>query len=147
MYVLLAAVALLAAIGSAKGVERQAEPQSQERPRPDSSEPFVIQGRITGIQGTLVMVKTPDSYPGGTGTHALFVIAGISFKVDISHARVLLPDGKQADKQPLTIGDRVLMVLSGPNSASTSVSPLSLNQTYFASTIERIAPGDKATTH
>ena len=54
-------------------------------------------------------VKTPDGYPGGPGMHAQFVTAGPAFTVDISHARVLLPDGRQTDKRPLAVGDRVLM--------------------------------------
>ena len=57
-------------------------------------------------------VKTPDGYPGGPGVHAQFVTAGPTFRVDVSRARVLLPDGKQADELPLAVGDRVLMVLS-----------------------------------
>jgi len=94
------------------------------------------------------MVKTPDGYPGGPGIHAQFVIGGPTFKVDVSRARVLLPDGMMVDTRPLAVGDRVLMVLSGPGSASPAPSgPGSINRTYFASTIERIADTDKVTTH
>ena len=105
-----------------------------------ASEPIVIQGRITAIQDELVTVKTPDGYPGGgPGVHAQFVTAGPAFKVDISRARVLLPDGKQPDKLPLAIGDRVLIVLSGPTSG--------VDQSYSASIIERLVQGDKVATH
>ena len=149
IYALLAASMLLMALGSVKGREGPADSQTQVHAQPVSSEPLVIQGRITGIQGALVTVKTPDGYPGGPGGHAQFVIAGPAFKVDVSRARVLLPDGKQADELPLTVGDRVLMVLSRPDSGSPAPlgSPANFNQTYFASTIERIVYSDKITTH
>lgn len=146
MYAALAAMTLLAVLGNARGLESQISGKDQVHSKTDCAELRVIQGRITTTQGDLVTVKTPDRYPGGTGTHALFVIAGGSFKVNISHARVLFPDGEQADKQPLLIGDSVLMVLSGSDSAS-SVGPRSVNQTYFASTIERIVQRDGAAVH
>jgi hypothetical protein len=90
-------------------------------------------------------VKTPDGYPGGPGIHAQFVIAGPTFKVDISRARVLLPDGKQADKLPLAVGDHVLAVLSGESPVPGS--PPNVNRTYFASIIERVVQSDKIITH
>jgi hypothetical protein len=114
--------------------------------RADST--LVIQGRITAIENTLVTLKTPNGFPGGPGPHAQFVTAGPDFKVDISHARVLLPDGKQSDKLPLAVGDQVLMVLTGPDSQSPAPAGSSaLTHTYFASVIERIAPSDKVITH
>ncbi|MGD0792683.1 MAG: hypothetical protein ABR920_13030 [Terriglobales bacterium] len=148
IYALLAASMLLMVLGSVKGREVRADSQTQVYRQPVSSEPLVIQGRITTMQGALVTVKTPDGYPGGPGIHAQVVIAGPTFKVDVSRARVLLPDGKQADTLPLTAGDRVLMVLSRPDSGSPAPgSPGNVNQTYFASTIERIVYSDKITTH
>jgi hypothetical protein len=112
------------------------------------SQTLVIQGRITGIQGALVTVKTPDGFPGGPGGHAQFVIAGPSFRADVSRARVLSPDGEHADKLPLAVGDRVLMVLSGPDSGPPAPgSPHNVNQTYVASIIERMAQSDTIITH
>lgn len=148
IYALLAATMLLMALGSVQGHEARADSQTQVQRQPASSELLVIQGRITGIQGALVTVKTPDGYPGGPGVHAQFVIAGPAFRVDVSRARVLSPDGKQADKLPLAVGDRVLMVLSGPDSESPApASPRNVNQTYFASIIERIVQSDTIATH
>ena len=86
-------------------------------PKPASGAPLVIQGRITTIHGALVSVKTPNAYPGGPGIHPQFVIAGPTFKVDISRARVMLPDGSGIDSTPLAVGDRVLMVLRAPDSS------------------------------
>jgi hypothetical protein len=141
----LAASMLLMVMGSVR-----ANSQTQMNRQPVASEPLVIQGRITAIQGALVTLKAPDGYPGGPGVHAQVVTAGPTFKVDVSHARVLLPDGKQADRQPLAVGDRVLMVLRGPED-SESPAPLgklaNVNRTYFASTIERIVYSDKIVTH
>jgi len=119
------------------GHEVPAESQNQLDRQPTPVESLVIQGRITGIHGTIVTVKLPDGYPGGRGGHAQFVTAGSVFSVDVSHARVLLPDGKQTDKLPLAIGDRVLMVLTGPDAGSK----------YSASIVERVEPGDKIITH
>ena len=149
LYAMLAATVLLTALGSAKGREVRADSQTQIDRQPASSEPLVIQGRIAAIQGANVTVKTPDAYPGGgPGAHAQFVVAGPTFKVDVSRARVLLPDGKQVDRRPLAVGDGVLMVLSGPDSESPAPGgPRSLDQIYFASIIERIVQGDKIVTH
>lgn len=153
IYAPLAAGVLLMLIGTLiGGVQGRAVPadsQTQVSRQPVSSDPLIIQGRITAIQGALVTVKVPDGYPGGPGIHAQVVTAGPTFKVDVSHARVLLPDGKQADMQPLAVGDRVLMVLRGPDSegpAPPGKSP-NLDRTYFASTIERIVYNDKIVTH
>ena len=109
-YVLLAATMLLTTLGSMNAREARADSQTQVDRQPASFGPLVIQGRITAIQGALVTVKTPDGYPGEPGIHAQFVTVGPTFKVDVSRARLLLPDGKQADKVPLAVGDRVLMV-------------------------------------
>ena len=150
IYAPLTAGVLLMVIGGVKGREVRADSQTQVSRQHVSSDPLVIQGRITAIQGALVTVKLPDGYPGGPGIHAQVVTAGPTFKVDVSHARVLLPDGKQADTQPLAVGDRVLMVLRGPED-SESPAPLgklaNVNRTYFASTIERIVYSDKIVTH
>jgi len=148
IYASLAASMLLMGLGSVNGREVPADSQTQVYRQPVSSDPLVIQGRITAIQGPLVTVKTPDGYPGGPGMHAQFVTAGPTFRVDVSRARVLLPDGKQADELPLAVGDRVLMVLREPGSGSPEPSsPGNIIRTYFASIIERIADSDKIITH
>jgi hypothetical protein len=146
---LLAATIVLTVLGSLMAPRIQA----QTRQVPPSSVLFVIQGRITAIQGDLVSVKTPDGYPGGPGPHAQFVVSGPTFKVDISHARILLPDGKQADNRPLAAGDRIVVVLSGvvlsaagPESPAPN-STRAGDQTNFASIVERVAESDKITTH
>jgi hypothetical protein len=139
---------LLTALGSteSRGIQADSQPRTDRQPAP--SERLVIQGRITGIQGDLVTVKTPDGYPGGPGGHAQFVTAGPTYRVDVSRARVLLPDGKQADERPLAVGDRVLMVLSGPESESpVPGSRLNVSPICFASIIERVVQGDRIVTH
>ena len=144
----LAASMFLTVLCTAKARNVLAVSQTQSHRRPPCSDALVIQGRITTIQGALVTVKTPDGYPGGSGVHAHFVIAGPSFKVEVSRARVLLADGKQADKRPLAVGDRVLIVLHEPGSGSPAPRrPGNISQTYFASIIERIADSDKIITH
>ena len=144
----LAAGMFLTALCTVKARNVLADSQTQSHQTPAASDALVIQGRITTIQGALVTVKTPDSYPGGQGIHAHFVIAGPSFKVKVSRARVLLPDGRQADNRPLAVGDRVLIVLHEPESGTPEPSsPGNISQTYFASIIERIADSDKIITH
>lgn len=140
-YVLLAAVTFLTAIYCAT----RAASQNQVAQPPAALEPLVIQGRITAIQGSLVTVKLPEGYPGGKGVHAQFVTAGPIFRVDVSRARVLLPDGKQGDKLPLAIGDHVLMVLTRPNAGSAE--PGRVSPAYSASVVERVVQGDKVITH
>jgi len=144
IYVLLGATMLFTALYSVMGRAVRADSQNQVDRQPASPEPLVIQGRITGIQGAVVTVKTPDGYPGGPGGHAQFVIAGPTFRVDVSRARVLLPDGKETDKLPLAVGDRVLMVLTVP---VRSPEPSIVSRTYSASIVERVVQGDKITTH
>jgi len=141
---LLGEIMLLAGLYSVMGYEARASSQNQADRHP-SSQSLVIQGHITGIQGTLVTVKVPNGYPGKKGGHAQFVMAGPVFRVDVSHARVLLPDGKQTDNQPLAIGDRVLMVLTGPDAGSAETG--SVSPTYSASIVERVVSGDKIITH
>jgi hypothetical protein len=144
----LAASMLLMFLGGLKAQEVPAGSQTPARRESDSHVPLVIQGRITAIHDTLVIVKTPDGYPGGSGVHAQFVMAGPTFKADISNARILLPDGRGVDSRPLAVGDRVLMVLSAPDSKPLAPSVAgNVNQTYFATIVERIAVGDKAITH
>jgi hypothetical protein len=136
---------LLTALYSVTGREVRANSQNQMDRQAGSSEQLVIQGRITGMQGTVVTVKVPNGYPAENGGHAQFVTAGPIFRADISHARVLLPDGKQTDKLPLVIGDRVLMVLTGGKSGSAE--PSSFSPTYAASIVERVVEDDKVITH
>lgn len=137
---------LLTALSSAACRGARAYSRLQVERQPASSAPLVIQGRITEIQGALLTVKTPDGYPGGgPGVHAQFVTAGPAFKVDISRARVLLPDGRQADRVPLAVGDRVLAVLTGTDSDSSL--PDSVSHTYLASVVERVVQTDKIVSH
>jgi hypothetical protein len=143
IFLLFGAVTLLAVLYVLTVLEVRANPQSKVDRQP-ASEPLVIQGRVTGIQGTLVTVRLPDGFPARTGGHAQFVTAGPIFKVDVSHARVLLPDGKQIDKLPLAVGDHVIMVLAGLDAGSAEPGRVS---TYSASVVERVVQGDKITTH
>lgn len=148
IYALLAATILLSALSSLMGHEARANPQAQTQPEPAASEPLVIQGRIAAIEGAIVTVKTPEGFPGARGVHSQYVTAGPTFRIDISRARVLLPDGRQVDKVPLAVDDRVLMVLSEPASGSPAPgSSPAVTQTYSASIVERVVTSDKVVTH
>jgi hypothetical protein len=105
----------------------------------------VIQGRIAAIDGSVVTVKTPDGYPGGgPGMHAQFVTRGPEFRVDISAGRVLHPDGKQEDRQPLSVGERVVVVL---NESSAGAGAQAANAPYAAVVVERVSTSDRMVTH
>ena len=149
IYTPLAASMLLMMLCCVKGQSAPASSQSQVRQPPVSSGPLVIQGRITAIQGALVMVKMPDGYPGGgPGIHAQVVMAGPTFKVDVSRARVLLADGRGLGPLTLAVGDRVLMVLNAQDSGSNAPNgPANINPTYSASIVERLVVVDKVISH
>jgi hypothetical protein len=141
----LVATVLVTVLSSMACRGARANPRLQVEQQPASPVPLVIQGRITEIQGAVLTVKTPDGYPGGPGAHAQFAIRGPAFKVDVAGARVLLPDGRRADRAPLAIGDRVLAVLTGTDSGS--LVPDSVSHTYSASVVERVVETDKIVTH
>lgn len=148
IWALLATTVFLMALGSTETRGARVDSQTQVEPQSAPSEQLVIQGRITSIDGHFATLKTPDGYPGGAGGHAQFVTAGPTFRVDISHARVLLPDGKRADKLPLAVGDRVIMVVSQADGGSPCFgSPPNAPSTYFASVIERVVQNDRIITH
>ena len=130
-----------------------ASPSADKRATGNSVSPrcWVIQGRITAVERTVLTVKTPDSYPGRGGVRAQLVVAGLTLKVDASRARVLLPDGRRPDTAPLAVGDRVLIVMSAVDLKSSQKGfkgiPGEEDQTYDALTIERLWIGDKSQTH
>ena len=133
---------------SGLGIQGTSQPQAKGETNPPG--PLVIQGRITKIEGAVVTVKTPDLnpplQPGGGGP--LFIVAGPRFRVDVSSARILMPDGKKIDTQPLAVNDRVLMVLSGADAASPEPRNLeNSNHIYSASIIEHLAHGDVLAMH
>lgn len=145
---LLVAIVLLTVAGSMEGRNVRAASQAQTEQKATCFDPLVIQGRITGIQGTVVTVKSPNGYPGGPGGHAQFVVAGPSFTIDISRARILLPDGKQLDRLPLEVGDHALMVLSGPGPTPPAPGGAhNVNHAYAASIVQRIVQGDTFISH
>ena len=118
--------------------------QTEVQPKNDLSAPLVVQGRViaTEING-LVTLKTPDVYPGGKGLRPQWVMSGPRFKIDVSHARMFYPDGRRADKRPLAVGDRVVVVLKEPNGEPST--PGALELIYSASIVERLVAGDRVT--
>ena len=144
---LLAATLVVTSLINAQDRGKQAVSQPNGDRQSAGSEVTVIQGLITAIQGMLIIVKMPDDYPGGPGGHAQFVDAGPTYRVDISRARFLLPDGKREDKKPLAVGDRVLLVLTGPVSIQPVPGNLNVGPPYLASVVERVVQSDTIATH
>lgn len=97
---------------------------------------LVIQGKVTGIKGTLVTVKTPD-----TRTSPAVIIAGPTFNVDISGATFQTPSGKTMTPKPaLVIGDSV--VVAGPPGATPALAipaPAGPNKLIVASVVSKAA--------
>ncbi len=105
---------------------------------------ILVQGRVTEVHDTMITVKTPDGAPGGEGIHPMYVTSGPTFQVDVSRARFTLPDGKQLDTKPLSVGEHVVMALAKPKLTARNRDTI---QTYLASVVERVAPGDSIVTH
>jgi hypothetical protein len=134
----LLAMAMVAAVAGREG-NAEAQAKDTGAPAGDCSGLRVIQGRITAIDGKVVKVKTPDGFPGGPGIHAQFVMRGPEFRVDISASKILLPDGKEDDKQPLAVGERVVAVLQDASEAAGA--------TVAAAIVERVSTSDRVVTH
>jgi hypothetical protein len=159
----LLAVAMMAAMAGGRGRTQtragaQAAPQAESQdgpagatnesgagaPKDDCAGLRVIQGRITAIEGNVLTVKTPDSFPGGgPGMHAQFVMRGPEMRVDISAGRVLHPDGKQEDKQPMAVGERVVVVFRETAGAGAETE----SAVRPAAIVERVSTSDRVTTH
>src|SRR5580658_7070885 len=136
----LLALGMIAAVaGGEGGAEGQAKDAGTGEPAGDCSGLRLIQGRITAIDGSVVTVKCPDGFPGGPGIHAQFVMRGPEFRVDISASKILLPDGKEDDKQPLAVGERVVAVLQDASEAAGA--------TVAAAIVERVSTSDRVVTH
>jgi hypothetical protein len=78
------------------------------------SGPFLIQGVVKSVEGTVVTVKTADHGPGltrGPGIRSRLVILGKSFAADISHAHYQAIDGTSASAPTIKAGDPVVMLV------------------------------------
>jgi hypothetical protein len=111
-------------------------------PAGDCSDLRVIQGRITAIEGSVLTVKTPDGFPGGPGVHAQFVTRGPSFRINLAACRILHPDGQQDDRQPLAVGERVVVVFNQAQPGAEAG-----GTTYAAAVVERVSTSDRVVTH
>ena len=144
---LLTVTLLVTSLGTTQDRGKHGNSEPNRNRKSDAPEVTVVQGRVAAIEGALITVKMPDDYPGGPGGHAQFVTAGPTYRVDISRARFLLPDGKREDKKPLAVGDRVLLVLTGPVSIQPVPGNLNVGPPYLASVVERVVQSDTIATH
>ncbi len=139
----LLAAGMVTALAASPGDRADAQEKPAGAPADDCSGLRVIQGRITAIDGSVLTVKTPDGYPGGPGIHAQFVMRGPEFRVDISASRVLQPDGRQDDRQPLAVGERVVVAFQEPSAASAET----VSAARAAAIVERVSTSDRVITH
>lgn len=92
--------------------------------------PFLIQGTVKSVEGTVVTVKTADHGPGltrGPGIRSRLVILGKSFAADTSHAHYQAVDGTTASAPPIKAGDPVVMLVqakAGENTTNARAIPV-----------------------
>lgn len=143
-------VLLLASVCVAFAQRVPAAPK-QAKTTSEQCVPLVIQGRITAVSGNVITLKTPDDYPGTGGIHSQAVGLGPTYRADVSHGHVLLPDGRRPDTRPLAVGEYVLVVLkigsSSPSAAPSFGRQGTTEQMYSAMIIERLAGAERFIGH
>ena len=76
---------------------------------------FLLKGDITGVEGSLVVVKTADYGPGLShepGIHSRAIALGRSYLVDLARARFQATDGTAVPNRGLAAGDKVVMLVN-----------------------------------
>lgn len=98
---------------------------------------LVIQGKVTGIKGNQLTVKTPN-----TRTSPAVVIAGTTFNVDTSTATFQSTSGKSITPKPaLIIGDSVIVAgRQGASPAIVTPTPAGPNKLIIAEVVVKIVP-------
>ena len=132
-----------AAISSQSALS-QLVPTPLPRPAPTPVKPpslTVIQGKVTNIQGNTVTVKTPDIRPVCklSVPCPLYIIAGVTFNVDISKAVFQSANGTPASNN-LRVGDLIIVAgQQGPILSTTILSPVPVIRTLKAKVVEKDA--------
>lgn len=107
----------LAGIGMMVGATLQVNAAPEAGGRAEAA-PLLIQGRVTEVNGALVMVRTPNHGPGLNPprgrVHSMAIMAGRIYKVDTAGAVFQGPEGLPSNGEKLAVGDRVVMILQGP---------------------------------
>ena len=98
---------------------------------------LLIQGKVTGIRGSVVIVKTPD-----TRTSPAVIIAGPTFNVDISSATFQSATGKSITPPPtLVVGDSIAVAgRQGATPVSAIPTPAGPNKLIIAEVVATIVP-------
>ena len=103
---------------------------------------FLLKGDITAIEGSLATVKTADYGPGltgGPGIHSHAILLGKSYLVDLSNARFQATDGTGVTRQPLLVGDKVIMLVTSKPGPPVQVG----NTTMFKFTVNEVIRNDQ----
>ena len=103
---------------------------------------FLLKGEVTAIEGSQLIVKTADYGPGltgGPGIHSHAIILGKSYLVDLSTARFQATDGTGVARQPLVVGDKVVMLVTSKPGLPVQVG----NTTMFKFTGNEIIRNDQ----
>jgi hypothetical protein len=99
-------------------LDKPGSSQAAQANRP-SGIPMVLQGHVISIQKDSITIRTPNIRPTPVSGQMtpMFIIAGESYKVNISHAAFETPTGMPNAHNDLKVGDSVIVVCDPINRA------------------------------
>jgi len=103
---------------------------------------FLLKGEVSAVDGSHVIVKTADYGPGlsnASGIHSHAIASGKSYLVDLSKALFQATDGTGVPKQPLVVGDKVVMLVNSTPGPQQQVG----NATMFRFTVIEVIRNDQ----
>ena len=112
-------------MAQAPGVRTSAVTESGPARQTRASSLLVIQGRVTALASRGAVVRTPDQRPACRPGQvcAMYIIAGTTFKVDLSGAVYQGADGRRVQDR-LSVGEQVVVAGTGGAPASSGVHTL-----------------------
>lgn len=99
--------------------------------------PLVLQGHVIGVGKDSITIRTPDIRPTPEPGKAtpMFIMAGKTFSVDVSHAKYESPTGMLNGPRDLATGDPVVIVC---DRAATAGGATMAPSTVTARVIEKL---------
>lgn len=106
---------------------------------------FLLKGQVAAVDGNQVIIKTADYGPGlsnAAGVHSHAIVSGKSYLVDLSKALFQATDGTSVARQPLVVGDKVVMLVNSTPGPQQQVG----NTTMFRFTVNEVIRNDQTPT-
>ena len=127
--------ALLASLGVSLWMALPSRPAAAQAVH-SSGPPMVLQGQVIDVQKDSITIRTPNIRPRAEPGKMMpmYIIAGETFKADISHAVFESPMGLPNAQNDLKAGDAVIVVCDPINMALGSKTPWPVT----ASVVERV---------